>query len=127
MKNRKRRSPEVIDLLNLAIAELKTGPFAETLPKDQLPHPPQKSRCLILWPATPPLLQTYQETAPSLNQLPLGEAIVAKGCEYWLRLGDASQARIEWHKLSAGSRKHPLIIKLSLRIYRELGLPAPRL
>lgn len=117
----------MIELLNLAITELQTGPFGEKSLKDHLPHPPPKSGCLILWQKTPPLLRNHQETAPSLNQLPLGEAIVAKGCEYWLCLGDAAQACIEWHKLSAGSRKHPLIIKLSLRIYRELGLPAPRL
>lgn len=127
MKNRKKNNPEVVELLNLAIAELKTGPFEEKLLKGHPPQPSQKIRCLILWPATPPLQRKYQETAPSLDQLPLGQAIIAKSCEYWLRLGDASQACIEWRKLSAASRKHPLMIKLTLRIHLELGLPAPRL
>ncbi len=127
MKNKKTRSPKVLALLNLAIAELNAGPFSDEFLKTHPEPPTQSWPCIILWPATPPQQREYHETAPSLAQLSLGQALIAKSSEYWLCLGEAAQARIEWGKLSAASRRHPLVIKLSLEIHRGLGLPAPRL
>ena len=90
MKNKKTRSPKVLALLNLAIAELNAGPFSDEFLKTHPQPPTQSWPCIILWPATPPQQREYHETAPSLAQLSLGQALIAKSSEYWLLPGGGS-------------------------------------
>jgi hypothetical protein len=65
----------------------------------------------------------YEETAPSLEQLPLSQAICVVSAAYWLKLGQADQALRELQPLTPESRRHPLVIKMQIRVLQASNLP----
>ena len=82
--------------------------------------PYHQQPCVIKF--DPPLARQrqFEETAPSLDQLPLNQALRVKNAEYWLKLGKPDRAIGELRRLSDDSRRHPLALRIHLRAIRAV-------
>jgi len=91
--------------------------------------PSARHPAIIRFETSPPQQRKFQETAPSLDQLPVEHALRVKSAELWLRLGRPGQAIVELRRLSRNSRRHPLALKGYLQAARALremnGVVAP--
>jgi hypothetical protein len=78
--------------------------------------PAARQPCIVRFELPPLRQRKFEETAPSLDQLPFEHALRVKSAEFWLKLGEPDQAMIELRRLSRNSRRHPLAIKVQLRV-----------
>ena len=82
--------------------------------------PDTRQPCIVRFKA-PPLRQwKFEETAPSLDQLPFEHALRVRSAEFWLKLGKPDEAIMELRRLSRNSRRHPLALKVFLRAIRAV-------
>ena len=77
--------------------------------------PPKHRACLIVFKSTPSRQQRYQESLPSLDQLPLRHVLRVKNAQALLESGRPEDTAREIAKLSEDSRKHPLVIRIEVR------------
>jgi hypothetical protein len=70
--------------------------------------------------STPARHRTYEETPPSLDQLPLSQALRAKRANDLLEVGRPTEAMEQIAGLSKNSLKHPLAIRVQSRCLKAL-------
>ena len=78
------------------------------------------TNCIIRLPPERPREWKFQETAPSLDQLPRRHALRVKASEKWLTLGSPAGALRELCNLSFNSLSHPLAFRTLRRTQRAL-------
>ncbi|HYG33299.1 MAG TPA: hypothetical protein VEC99_00855 [Clostridia bacterium] len=76
--------------------------------------------CLIVFKSTPSRQQRYQESPPSLDQLPSRQALRVQSALALLQSGKLEDAVGEIAKLSEDSRKHPLVIRIEVRCLQAI-------